>query len=493
MNVLSSLVSKQGDPSGSPAPNPKASPPSKFRFPAAFLPVGILLGFLLIFAWIFGDRLIPAPGVEVVSVITLPAAADFESTAPPAESISPTSASLYEGDPLFQASGWIEADPYPIRAVALTSGVVEEVYVLEGEPVEQGQLLATLIDEDAQLRLDTARAYWNRKKAELAMAQSHTESAAAAMEVSQARIAAARANLEVTSDEMTRLREAGNQAIPEGRIRQAIFAVQAREAEVAEAEAARAESRSRWQTSLLAVEVVQEEERAAQVALDEAQLALDRTRITSPISGVVQRLLASPGQKKMLSMDNPESATIAVLFKPEQLQARIDVPLEQAAQMSMHQPVWIRTPFLPEARFKGRVTRVVGEADLQRNTLQAKVAILDPDPRLRPEMLCRAEFLPPIPRGGETASSPSYPTSQLRLYIPTRTLASTEDRSARVWVVGLQDSRLESRTLQLASPPTEEVVQVLDGLRPGERVVVDPSPTLKPGKKMRPRLIEITP
>ena len=39
------------------------------------------------------------------------------------------------------------------------------------------------------------------------------------------------------------------------------------------------------------------------------------------------------------------------------------------------------------------MTRIVGEADLQRNTLQAKVRVEDPDHRLRPDMLCRAEFL----------------------------------------------------------------------------------------------------
>mgnify|MGYP003574624666 FL=1 len=57
---------------------------------------------------------------------------------------------------IFQASGWVEPDPYPVKATALIDGVVETVEVLEGQIVESGQLLATLIADDARLDLDTA-------------------------------------------------------------------------------------------------------------------------------------------------------------------------------------------------------------------------------------------------------------------------------------------------------------------------------------------------
>ncbi|NRB73562.1 MAG: biotin/lipoyl-binding protein, partial [Verrucomicrobiales bacterium] len=57
---------------------------------------------------------------------------------------------------LFQASGWIEPDPLPIKATALVNGVVECVGVLEGEVVKQGQILAELISEDFELDLETA-------------------------------------------------------------------------------------------------------------------------------------------------------------------------------------------------------------------------------------------------------------------------------------------------------------------------------------------------
>src|SRR5690606_26056403 len=103
----------------------------------------------------------------------------------------------------------------------------------------------------------------------------------------------------------------------------------------------------------------------------------------------VLRLHAMPGQKRMLGMDDENSSTIAILYDPAKLQVRVDVPLADAAGLKIGQKVRIHCGLLPDREFQGEVTRISGEADLQRNTLQAKVRIVDPVEELRPEMLCR--------------------------------------------------------------------------------------------------------
>ena len=67
-------------------------------------------------------------------------------------------------DLIFQASGWIEPDPYPIRIPSLYDGVVEDVLVLEGEIVRKGQKLVTLINEDAKIALMLAKAQLEEAK-----------------------------------------------------------------------------------------------------------------------------------------------------------------------------------------------------------------------------------------------------------------------------------------------------------------------------------------
>ena len=66
---------------------------------------------------------------------------------------------------LLQASGWVEPDPFAIRIPSLSDGVVKDLLILEGELVTKGQKVATLIDEDAKLSLQHARAKYQQSKA----------------------------------------------------------------------------------------------------------------------------------------------------------------------------------------------------------------------------------------------------------------------------------------------------------------------------------------
>lgn len=441
------------------------------------LPIFLVGGFLLTVWLLFGDRLLPARELETSTVAVLPSGAGEDSTD------SGTPLNPWEASVLFQASGWVEPDPFPIRATALTHGVIDEVLVLEGETVAKDQVLATLIDEDARLSLASAQAGLGEAQAELRIAEARLNAAQQALESRRNRAASAKARLAELKDDADRLDRIGSEAVSAGEIRRAALRVDAQQA-VLNAREAEIEE---WQAELSALETAIEraEQRVneAEVLRDERQLALDRTRITSPVDGVVQRLLAAPGQKKMLAMDNPESATIAILYDPESLQARIDVPLEQAASLAVGQAAWVRSNLLPDERFRGRVTRIVGEADLQRNTLQAKVELLDTDPRLRPEMLCRAEFL----ADGQADPDPSARSpGGLVLYVPSSALVDLSDADAAVWIVSPEGETARKTRLTLGQTERDGFREVREGLRPGQRIVLNPPPTLKEGERIRP-------
>ncbi|HCR29204.1 MAG TPA: hypothetical protein DIV79_04215, partial [Opitutae bacterium] len=119
------------------------------------VPIGLGLGFAILLAILFGDRLIPAQTVDLVSVVTL---SEDPGSAPILANFDRGSDSAFEAPVVFQASGWIEPDPLPVKATALISGVVDEVFVLEGESVREGDIIATLVDDDAELDLATAEA-----------------------------------------------------------------------------------------------------------------------------------------------------------------------------------------------------------------------------------------------------------------------------------------------------------------------------------------------
>jgi HlyD family secretion protein len=187
----------------------------------------------------------------------------------------------------------------------------------------------------------------------------------------------------------------------------------------------------------------------------------------------VMRLTAAPGQKKMLGMDDPESSTVAVLYQPEKLQVRVDVPLADAAGLSVGQAVEIRCSLLPDRVFAGEVSRITGEADIQRNTLQAKVRILEPIEQLRPEMLCRVGFF---------GTGSSGPTTSLATWVAKAALTE-----GAVWVCNPESRRVTRRDVQATAEVRDGFVRISSGLRPGEQVVLSPS-GLRDGQRVKPTL-----
>ncbi len=174
-----------------------------------------------------------------------------------------------------------------------------------------------------------------------------------------------------------------------------------------------------------------------------------------------------------------ESSTTAILYQPAKLQVRVDVPLADAAGLQIGQQGRIRCSLLPDKVFEGTVTRITGEADVQRNTLQAKVCISDPVEQLRPEMLCRVEFLA-MP---QTASSNSpVATSSIATWIPE---AAAGDGQA--WVCDPESKRVTRRKIKKATETREGFIRVSEGLRPGEWVVTSPA-NLNNGQRVNPTL-----
>lgn len=454
------------------------------RFATA-LPWLMLLSFFALLAGIFGKRLIPATELTIASVVTVRQSADAIVGSSPDESASSGNVvddSLWAEAPmLFQASGWVEPDPYHTMASVLMDGVINTVHALEGERVKKGQLLATLIDDEARLDLQTAESQAASLKAQASGHQRQIEIVEAEIVSLSRRVAVARARRDEAADIVNRYEEISKGTVAEREIFEARLRLTTNEAEIE----ALVVTELELEAKIKQLEEIQSDfsARVAEAQTDVArkQLMLDRTRIESPINGRILRLPVMPGQKRMLGGDNIDSATVAVLYDPENLQARIDVPLAEAAKLAVGQPVRLRSELLPGKVFRGEVTRIVGEADLQRNTLQAKVAIENPDERLRPEMLCRAEFL-------EVAgtSDSEMPTTESRgasggdrvqIFVPADALVG----ESTVWKVDRSGMRVVPQEIVLGREERDNHRLVIEGLKPGDRVVLNPPPDLESG------------
>tara|TARA_R110000782_G_scaffold13976_25_gene41131 strand:+ start:29663 stop:31240 length:1578 start_codon:yes stop_codon:yes gene_type:complete len=504
------------------APAPDAIPTPKPRRLGLILCAAVALVTVAILAVSGGASLRPTPMVAVRPVLL--AQSDEPAPGAPDAPDRPAARTV-------QAPGWLEADPYLIACTALTDGVLAAITVLEGESVQAGQTVARLVDEDARLALAradaelavakaahataqaalaAARTDWNEpveRQRAVRTAEAARDQIAAQIDQLPSLIAAAQARVEQLAEELERVRQAfrsnaaseietvvaekllqGARATAESlRKRGAILRAELAGAQAELAAATRmAELRTAERLALDAAEAGLTQAGALiaqrQAARDEAALRLERTNITAPITGFVQRRLKAPGDKVLAGMDDPYSAHILHLYDPGKIQVRVDVPLADAAQISVGQRCEVVVEILPDRVFAGEVTRVTHEADLQKNTLQAKVRVIDPDPLLRPEMLTRVRF---IGGASDDAASPSAPTART-LLIPESALVSSNGADAVRSVHARRAGKGRLHTVPVTVlARADGFASINADLSPGDLVAVGPAANIAEGARVR--------
>lgn len=441
---------------------------------------------------IFGQALLPATSVSVETVVTKRAVDPQKEAALDSNSDRDPNFPASPGETLFQASGWFEADPYLVRATALADGVVHKVHVLEGDQVGKGDLLAEMVQEDASLEVEKSKADLASAEAALAAARFTHKQAEAAVQSRNQELAVAKAQQAEKADLTARFTDMLPGTVARREVVQARLQLETQKERIALLEARLREDRMQVAAKSKEIEAAAARVQAAKSAMAMANLTLARMQIRAPVDGVVQRLFVTPGMKRRLASEKPDSATVAWIFNPDNLQARIDVPLAEAGRLFIGQAVRVETGFLPDTVLQGRVTRLAGEADRQRNTLQVKVALANPPASLRPEILCRAHFLATKSQSNRSMKSGRHTTPngsgppRLQVYVPRKALTNqSADRQATVWVVDESDRHAESRRLQLGPDTNTGFILVRQGLRPGDRVILNPPPSLKEGKRIR--------
>lgn len=428
-----------------------------------------------------------------------------------------------------QAPGWLEPDPHPTYIAALADGVVSELLVLEGSRVEADEVVARLVDDDARLALDRADAALLQRRSELLAAGARLTAAQLKLEhlierdqaVAEARAAVAEARAEVIKvqadlaveravylelqDEYDRKSKlTGTSAVAEATVARLRLRLDAQDASIdaavareAVVQARLAQAEARHQAAVIHRELLIEEREAvslteaavgtaeaavklAQVARDEAALRLDRMEVRSPVAGIVMRRLASPGSKLMRE-GGEHSAHVVHLYDPQRLQVRVDVPLADAAHVAIGQAVEVTVEVLPDRVFTGSVTRLVHEADIQKNTVEVKVAIDDPSSELKPDMLARARFL-------ARQQPPATGSARQRVFAPAslvRGRSGGEGASALI-VTGLVDQRgrVEERSIVTGTRRLGGWIEVESGLQIGDLLIADAPPDLIAGDRV---------
>jgi RND family efflux transporter MFP subunit len=489
-----------------------SAPPGRrrWRFVSRYaVPAALLAGFLAVVGWAARDAWLPATPVTVVPVLSIRGEVQTG------------------GAPLFQAAGWVEPRPTPVYVTALTEGVIEQLLVVEGQQVAAGEVVARLIDADARLAVTGAEADVKLRKAEAAAAEAALEAArtnsakpvhlAMALAEAEAALAqketeagmvpfqlkAAEARLELaqtTYDNLSKAWSSGSLSLArwlqaDNDLKTATLTVaelKARgpllECEVKALAARRAALSTRLELkteetrqlgeATAQVDAAQARLQQAQAALAAARLRLERTAVRAPVAGRVLSLVARPGMRLMgLSPASlHDSSTVVTLYDPAQLQVRVDVRLEDVPRVQPGQAVRLETPAAPGGPLEGTVLFITSQADIQKNTVQVKVAVKTPPATLRPDMLVQATFL------AVAAPGPGGAMAAMRLLIP-RKLVENADGTARVWLADQAASVARLRAVKLGVA-AGDLVEVVEGLTAADRLIAGGQAGLRDGQRI---------
>lgn len=338
-----------------------------------------------------------------------------------------------------------------VDLAARLRGTVTHVAVDEGAHVTGGQLLVALDDAEVAAAAVEAQAAVQQAAAELRRLRSKGRRLAGAAleradtEVEQASKDAERARTLAEVGAMTDAElEQAKQALALAQSRRQTAAV-----ELASATGAGAD-----------VEVARTAVARAKAALDVAQARLDETRIRAPAAGVVLERAVDPGDAVQ-----PGSSLIRLAISgPTHLEMEPDE--RNLRDLAVGQRAVASAEAFPDRTFAAQVDFIAPAVDPDRGTVEVKLAVPHPPDYLRADMTVSIEVIV-----GEAPDALVVPRGALR-----------DASGARPWVLRVRHRRAERQPVRLGVRG-DAYVQVRDGLKEGDRVVVDPE--VQPGDRVR--------
>ena len=363
----------------------------------------------------------------------------YWATALQAATVKVVSVNVKAGGPnaastVLNASGYVVARRRATVSSKVT-GKVLDVSIEEGHPVKAGQVVA---------HLDATQAR-------------------AALNLSEAQLAAARKSF---AEDEAKLREAELNL----QRRQALLKEQVvGKAEVDDAQSVVDSTKARIAYSQQQIGVAER-----QVELQKANL--DDTVVRAPFSGIVISKDAQPGE-----MISPVSAGggftrtgIGTIVDMTSLEIEVDVNETYINRVEPGQKVEATLDAYPDWRIPAHVITTIPSADRQKATVKVRIAFESLDPRILPDMGVKVSFLRDAPPAGQAAATPA-------VIVPKAAVRSA-DGKAIVFV--LNEDRVERRAIKVGLENGDQV-EVVSGVRAGERVVVDGPQTLKDGDKVK--------
>jgi len=332
---------------------------------------------------------------------------------------------------VLNASGYVVAQRKAAVASKVTGRLVA-LMVEEGNGVKKGEVIARLENEDVTALRDQAAAALN----------------------------AARHNLELAQAELTDAKlsfERYQELLGNGYVSQSSF-------DSAEA---------RYKKAQATVQAAVAQVNASKAALHGAEIAVEYTLIRAPFDAVVLTKNADIGDiVTPIGAAADAKAAVVTIADMDSLQVEVDVSESNLQLVKIGHPCEIQLDAFPDSRFRGKVHMIVPTADRTKATILVKVSFLDKNRRILPEMSAKVAFLSRDIRPDE---------QEPRTALLESAILTDNDKHS----VFLVDENRAVKTPITVGASFGDMVEVLSGVKPGDRVVLSPLEKIKNGSRIK--------
>jgi len=198
----------------------------------------------------------------------------------------------------------------------------------------------------------------------------------------------------------------------------------------------------------------------SQAALSLARQKLGKTKIFSPLAGIVRVRKVSKGE----FLKN--GTQLFVIIQSNPIKLRFTLTERDVGRVKIGQEVALRVEAFPEREFKGAVTTIYPSLEEKTRTLLIEALIPNPEGSLKPGFFARVSLFTGPP--------------QEKVVIPV-TAFLYEETKVKIFVE--EGGRAQLRDVKLGNK-YGELMEILEGVQEGEKVVVAGQQNLSEGVKV---------
>jgi RND family efflux transporter MFP subunit len=330
---------------------------------------------------------------------------------------------------------------------AKVAGYIRVIYVDVGDQVKEGQVLAILEVPELNAEVTGAKADIRRSQDAIRRAQSEIERSQSAYRAYHAAY--------------TRLKQASE-------ARPGLIAEQ----ELDDSLAKDQETQAQVDSSRAALAEAQNQLSSAEAVLERLNAMEAYSHITAPFAGVVTKRYADTGSLIQAGTTS-ETQSMPVVQLAEWSKLRLVVPVPESAvpQLRLGTVVSVHVSAL-NRDFVGEVARFADSLNEETRTMHTEIDVKNPQGTLKEGMYAEVKLVLQ-----EVKSALNVPVQAIQ----------RGSSAASVFRVDAQ-GRIEERKVSLGEE-TSDRVQVLSGLMEGDRVVIGNGGGVRPGDKVRPKVV----